>query len=469
MAERHNNPEPTTRRNWLWVVMSIVLMLVAVLVGLRRCTGSTIQEKRAEAAIEKETKALAQAAPGNADNYRRRMEELAEKARQDAAKEPNNPNAGAALANNSNSLASGQQAAGMPYGTPPTAPTGTGTANSAPAAGNLGKRIAGGVALNGADRAPASAPSDEDLDKYDALKAQVSKDANRKLSVYEDTSAQRQAGGAASPAAILAAQFAQGQTQAPTRTGVAAGGNSNQALLEAYLKQQQSGGPAQQASQDTRFLQNTAQSAKGRAEQPPLIARAGVGRYALHEGTAINVIMERDVSSDLAGPCTARVERNVFDSVTQADKLISASTRLNCEYNSEVVMGQERIMLAFTRMIFPETGASVWLADMKAADVQGAIGAPADVNNRFWKIFGSSFLISWVASRAQSLQPTNVTINVGGGSSGSTAAQVLSETSRQILQRNVNIKPELRLKAGDRLTVIVSRDMVLDPAVTGVR
>jgi type IV secretory pathway VirB10-like protein len=67
------------------------------------------------------------------------------------------------------------------------------------------------------------------------------------------------------------------------------------------------------------------------------------------------------------------------------------------------------------------------------------------------------------------LQPTNVTINVGGGSSGSTAAQVLSETSRQILQRNVNIKPELRLKAGDRLTVIVSRDMVLDPAVTGVR
>jgi type IV secretion system protein TrbI len=189
----------------------------------------------------------------------------------------------------------------------------------------------------------------------------------------------------------------------------------------------------------------------------------------LYESTKINVIMETDVSSDLAGPCSARVERDVKDTVTQTDKLISASTRVICEYNSEVVMGQERIMLAFTRMIFPETGASVWLADMKAADVQGAIGAPAEVNNRFWKIFGSSFLISWVAGRAQSLQPTNVTINVGGGSGGSTAAQVLSETSRQILQRNVNIKPELRLKAGDRLTVIVSRDMVLDPAVTGVR
>ncbi|MDI9333757.1 MAG: TrbI/VirB10 family protein [Cytophagales bacterium] len=464
MAERHNNPEPTTRRNWLWVVMSIVLIVVAVLVGLRRCTGSTIQEKRAEAVAEKEAKALGQAAPGNADNYRRRMEEQAEKARQDAAKEPNNPNAGAAPAN----PASGQQAAGMPAGTPPTAQPGTGSANSTPTAGSLGKRIAGGVAQNATERTPEGAPSDEDLDKYDALKAQVSKDANRKLNVYEDTSTQRQAGNATSPAALLAAQFAQSQPQTTARTGAASTSNSNQSLLEAYLKQQQSGGAAQQATQDTRFLQNTAQSAKARAEQPPLVARSGVGRYALHEGTAINIIMERDVSSDLAGPCTARVERNVFDSVTQSDKLISASTRLNCEYNSEVVMGQERIMLAFTRMIFPETGASVWLADMKAADVQGAIGAPAEVNNRFWKIFGSSFLISWVASRAQSLQPTNVTINVGG-SGGNTAAQVLSETSRQILQRNVNIKPELRLKAGDRLTVIVSRDMVLDPAVTGVR
>jgi hypothetical protein len=266
MAERHNNPEPTTRRNWLWVVMSIVLMVVALLVGLRRCTGSTIQEKRAEAAAEKETKALGQAAPGNADNYRRRMEEQAEKARQDAAKEPNNPSAGAAPANPT----SGQQAAGMPYGTPPTAQTGTGAANPTTAAGSLGKRIAGGVAQNGVDRAPAGAPSDEELDKYDALKAQVSKDANRKLNVYEDTSAQRQAGNAASPAALLAAQFAQGQPQATARTGANSGGNSNQALLEAYLKQQQSGGAAQQASQDTRFIQNTAQSAKGRAEQPPV-------------------------------------------------------------------------------------------------------------------------------------------------------------------------------------------------------
>lgn len=453
MAERHNNSEPTTRRNWLWVIMAIVLMAVAVLVGWRHFTGSTIQEKRAIATTEKETKALALAAPGNPDGFLRRLEEQADKAKKDNA-----------AATTATTVSDGTS----PSSNTPSSLTGAPLATTQGGSG-LGNKVAGNIAQSAAGRAPSGAPSDEELDKYDALKAQASKDANRKFSVYEDTSAQRQMGGASNPAAILAQQLAQAVVpNKSTTTNVASGGNPNQALLDAYLKQQ-TGGAVQQGNQDARFIQNTAQAAKGRAEQPPLMARAGVARYALHEGTKINVIMETDVSSDLAGPCTARVERNVFDSVTQTDKLIPASTRVNCEYNSEVVMGQERIMLAFTRMIFSETGASVWLADMKAADVQGAIGAPAEVNNHFWKIFGSSFLISWVASRAQSLQPTNVTINVGGGSSGSTAAQVLSETSRQILQRNINIKPELRLKAGDRLTVVVNRDMVLDPAVTGVR
>ena len=68
----------------------------------------------------------------------------------------------------------------------------------------------------------------------------------------------------------------------------------------------------------------------------------------------------------------------------------------------------------------------------------------------------------------------NVTINVGGsgsnnGSSTSTltgtAGQALSDTVRQILQRNQSIKRTLTLEPADKINIVVARDLVLDPNI----
>ena len=139
-----------------------------------------------------------------------------------------------------------------------------------------------------------------------------------------------------------------------------------------------------------------------------------------------------------------------------------------CAYNSEVVQGQDKLLLAFTRLVFPN-GTSVALGGMQASDVQGSIGAPAEVNTRFWQTFGSSFLVGLITKVAENgKSSTGTTINVGSAVTG-TAASVLSEVAKKALERNSNIKAELRLFAGDRLNVIVTRDMVLDPSLSGVR
>lgn len=459
---------PTTRRNWIWIALAILLIVVVLAIIYRKVTGNTVADRRAQAEQEQEKKVLNAATAPNAEGFLRKLEKQEDTARQAAGIE-------APQSDKSRPQADGvTQLAGQPPVKTPTsaggAPAGAVPAQS-PANPVTTSRTIGATSQGQGSAMPAGAPTDQQLDQYDALQAQVAKDAARHLGVYE-AKASVQAGGASnSPVDSAAAMTNMLKAAIPTaqaQGSAATSTNSQQALIEAYLKQQGMAG-APVPSKDAQFLTSTAAASQSRANQPPLTAKEGLGNQALFQGTKINVMMEDAVSSDLPGSCTARVERDVYDSLTQSKRLIPAGTRLICEYNNEVVMGQSRIMLAFTRMIFPVTGASVWLADMRAADTQGRAGAPAQVNTHFWKIFGSSFLIAWVANRAQSLQPSNITINVGGQGGGNTAAQVLSETSRQILQRNINIKPELTLKPGDRLTLVISRDMVLDASVTGVR
>jgi type IV secretory pathway VirB10-like protein len=189
----------------------------------------------------------------------------------------------------------------------------------------------------------------------------------------------------------------------------------------------------------------------------------------VHEGTAIEVAMLTAVSSDLPGPCRAQVVRDVFDSATGSVRVIPAGARLICTYNAEVVQGQDKVFMAFTRLIYP-SGASVALTAFEGADGVGAIGGPAEVNTRFWRVFGSSLLIAAVTHLAERDRSSNgsagTTINVNTAASN-VAASALADTAKASLQRNLNIKPELRLRPGDHLRVVVNRDMVLPPHITG--
>ena len=127
-------------------------------------------------------------------------------------------------------------------------------------------------------------------------------------------------------------------------------------------------------------------------------------------------------------------------------------------------------MLAFTRLIFPN-GTSVALGGMEGGDEQGKIGAKADVNTRFWSRFGSSLMIAGISTLTQGILPigSGTTINMPGSSSSGAGTQALGEVAKKSFERNLNIKEELSLSPGDRLRVIVTRDMVLDPAITQAR
>lgn len=442
-------PVPAAGRKWVNYTAGIFLLLVGSGLVYRQLSGNTMSQQRAEKQREKEAQELAKKMPGNAEAYSARLDARYKDLQDQANKEAE-----------AKALVDARRAAPASLTTP------------------VPKTVSG-VALDTTLRTP-DQPTEEQLAAYEALKAQRTADANRRMGLWEggDRPQLLRTSYAAGSEDDRTPLMEEGTDERPLLTGTGVSGQAKLNAARARLADANSGlnpnaivealqgrsAPPRnsQTQQDASFLQNTAD----RQILPPLVARGGLGRYAIMEGTSIDVVMRTDVSSDIGGPCRAQVSRDVYDTVTGMTKLIPAGASLICTYNAEVNQGQERLPMAFTRLIYP-TGASVQLGAMQGADSIGAIGAPAEVNSRFFRVFGSSFLIAMVTRAVQQQQSSNVTVNLSGATGGA-AASALSDASRTALNRNINIKPELGVNAGEHLTVVVSRDMVLDPSVTGM-
>lgn len=194
------------------------------------------------------------------------------------------------------------------------------------------------------------------------------------------------------------------------------------------------------------------------------------GRYSLMQGATIPAVLISEIRSDLPGDIKAQTTMDVYDSVNGSSLLIPKGTILVGKYNSEVKMGQEKVMAGFTRMIYP-SGASADLGGMKAAESSGESGFSDEVDSHFWKMFGTNFLIAGLAQVFQKDQGSVTVVNTGGtsGQLSNTAGQILSDTVRVINERNRTIQPTIYVYRGHKFNVMVNKDMVLPPYETGVR
>ncbi|REE18225.1 type IV secretion system protein VirB10 [Paraburkholderia sp. BL27I4N3] len=211
------------------------------------------------------------------------------------------------------------------------------------------------------------------------------------------------------------------------------------------------------------------QQSEATDDAKPLVPVPIDSPYMVMGGTPIPTVILQGAKSDMPGSFRAMVDRDLYDSIDGNCKLIPKGTRLLGRTNNDVAIGQDLMLMAATRMIFRH--ATMRLDGLTGNDPDGEAGVTAEVNNHFFKIFGSTFLIAGVAAwigHNQS-QQSGTTININGGAStglSEAAAQSLSQTTQTILQRNMNIQPTLKLEPGQRITFITQRDMMLPPNVT---
>lgn len=193
-------------------------------------------------------------------------------------------------------------------------------------------------------------------------------------------------------------------------------------------------------------------------------SRTAGQKLELKTGAVIPGVMVTGINSDLPGSIIAQVSQNVFDTATGHYLLIPRGARLYGVYDSRVVYGQERVLVAWNRLIFPD-GSAVTLGAMPGADVSGSAGYADKVDDHYTKIFGSAALMSLITGGMAYTMDS-----LGGDSNsnnptlqdemGSALAAQMGQTSLQLLQKNLNIKPTLEIRPGYQFNLVVTKDLV---------
>ncbi len=165
------------------------------------------------------------------------------------------------------------------------------------------------------------------------------------------------------------------------------------------------------------------------------------------EGTLIPAILETAINTDVPGYVRAVVSQDV-KSFDGRRVLIPRSSRLVGQYQAGVEQGQRRAYVVWTRLIRPD-GVSVNLAS-PAVGFDGATGLEGDVNNHFFKRFGSGLLLSVVGGLGAIATGGVGGVIVAGGAQGAANSAV---------QQTGQISPTIRVRMGEPIRVFTARDL----------
>src|SRR6218665_553357 len=219
-------------------------------------------------------------------------------------------------------------------------------------------------------------------------------------------------------------------------------------------------GQGQGQGLDNDFLQES----RERKIAPALGMEPARAAHTLYEGTLIRTVLTRSLRTDLPGRVTAKVMSDVFDSVTMDTLVIPRGSEVSCTYQSGLLVGQEVVLAACDRLRLPN-GKSFSLTGTPAGDLQGASGLPADVNNHFWKMFKTSFMLG-AASLLLPKDERQISIDTTHGASqtgGSIIGSALHDTIGQVLSRNTKIAPTGHVEIGTPFTLTIARDVQMEP------
>ncbi|HWG34284.1 MAG TPA: TrbI/VirB10 family protein, partial [Gemmatimonadaceae bacterium] len=186
--------------------------------------------------------------------------------------------------------------------------------------------------------------------------------------------------------------------------------------------------------------------------------------YVLRAGTVIPAILLTAITSDLPGDCMGQVSRDVYDSQSQRILLIPKGSKLMCRYDDQVVAGQGRLLVAWTRLMLPD-GRSMTLPGLALKDAQGQTGAKGDVDNHTRRVFGKALLLSAIGAGAQLSQPRQVTILASpttGQVMAGAVGQELSNVALEILRRGMDQPPTITVPQGQTFNVFLNGDLVFD-------
>lgn len=182
--------------------------------------------------------------------------------------------------------------------------------------------------------------------------------------------------------------------------------------------------------------------------------------YTLQAGSVIAASLITGLNSDLPGLVTAQVTQNAYDSVTGRILLVPQGSRLIGSYDHVVAFGQSRALLVWQRIILPD-GSSIRIDNLPATDLSGYSGLSDRIDRHTWQLLKGVVLSTLLG----------VGTELGFGSNESDLVGAIRESVQQsgaragdqVVSRNLNVQPTIRVRPGWPLRIVVHKDIVLRP------
>jgi len=184
---------------------------------------------------------------------------------------------------------------------------------------------------------------------------------------------------------------------------------------------------------------------------PATFARAlPTQRLLLPKGAFIDCTLETAIDSSLQGMVTCVTPTDIF-SVDGTTVLLERGTKLTGETRGEARQGLARVFVLWTEARTP--GGVVAALDSPGTDELGRSGLPGRIQRHFFERFGAAILVSVIEGAIQrAAQPGDGgTVILNPSTTGSVATEVLKST--------VNIPPTILKHNGDRIQILVARDV----------
>jgi len=238
-------------------------------------------------------------------------------------------------------------------------------------------------------------------------------------------------------------------------------------------------GPRDLAMRSGLFFGESSASASAAATRPPAVAPGRTGRdvggvynphvlvgplspFELKAGAIVPAALLTAVDTGREGPVVAMVTQNVFDSVTGRYLLLPQGTRLIGTAGGDGVYGDRRAFVTWERLILPN-GRSMQLSEA-GVDGQGAVGVRGQLDRRLLPLAGAVLLSGAITALGQAARDHGRTDHRSlVGDAGDAAAIEGARIGGRLIDRELEVRPSIRLRTGAPVYVLITRDLILEP------
>ena len=184
-------------------------------------------------------------------------------------------------------------------------------------------------------------------------------------------------------------------------------------------------------------------------------------RMLLPKGAFIDCTLETAIDSTYEGMTTCIGASDIYGADGKV-VLLERGTKYVGEQRGSPRQGQGRVFVLWNEARTP-TGVVVQLAS-PGTDALGRSGLPGFVDSHFWDRFGAAVLISVIDSAMQAIAARQQsTTNVGSGGGVVLGPQGSRDVITEVLRGSVSIPPTVIKNQGERIQILVARDVDFRP------